>query len=65
MRLAKMALYPIHEGWAVIKIFYKMLSYISKIDMEKGNGKTTQNFTENIKIPVSCKLSYNFDFLFE
>lgn len=33
--------------------------------MEKGNGKTTQNFTENIKIPVSCKLSYNFDFLFE
>lgn len=33
--------------------------------MEKGNGKTTQNFTENIKIPVSYKLSYNFDFLFE
>lgn len=33
--------------------------------MEKGNGKTTQNFTENIKIPVRCKLSYNFDFLFE
>lgn len=33
--------------------------------MEKGNGKTTQSFTENIKIPVSYKLSYNFDFLFE
>lgn len=28
VRLAKMALYPIHEGWAVIKNFYKMLSYI-------------------------------------
>lgn len=33
--------------------------------MEKGNGKTTQHFTENIKIPVSYKLSNNFDFLFE
>lgn len=33
--------------------------------MEKGNGKTTKFFTENIKIPASYKLSYNFDFLFE
>lgn len=33
--------------------------------MEKGNGKTTQTVTDNIKIPVSYKLSYNFDFLFE
>lgn len=32
--------------------------------MEKRNGKTTQNFTDNIKIPVSYKLSYNFDFFF-
>lgn len=33
--------------------------------MEKGNGKIIKNFIDNIKILVSYKLSYNFDFLFE